>query len=199
MLRYVRHLARPMPGFPAGLLPAGSVAYLDIETTGLDSTTEQLGVVGIAWAKGRGRELTQLVVEGPDDEAAVLEALRDVVTQFAGVVSYNGKAFDLPFLRGRARQLGVRWPWIETLDLLREAWSWNRTHRVLANCRLQTVLRHFGIARHDASGGQEVAEAYWRWVEERDERDLDLVLDHNAEDVLLMPELVPALCMRRTG
>jgi uncharacterized protein YprB with RNaseH-like and TPR domain len=55
------------------------------------------------------------------------------------------------------------------------------------------VLQHFGIARIDQTDGQAVADAYWRWVEERDEGDIELVLDHNAEDVLLMPDLVPRL------
>jgi uncharacterized protein YprB with RNaseH-like and TPR domain len=193
MLQYSRQLDRPMPRLPAGALPAGRVAYLDIETTGLDSSTEQLGVVGIAWASARGRHLTQLVVAEPDDEAVVLEALRVGLAPFAGVVSYNGNGFDLPFLRGRARALGISWPWVENFDLLRVVWAWNRKHRVLQNCRLSTVLQHFGIARIDQTDGQAVADAYWRWVEERDEGDIELVLDHNAEDVLLMPDLVPRL------
>ena len=190
---FVRRLARPLPRLPEGSLPAGRVAYLDIETTGLAAAFAQVTLVGIAWGDGRERVLEQHFVDAPDREATVLGRVARLLRGFAGAVTYNGGTFDLPFLRHRARMLGVRWPWVEQLDLLRAARRWRRSHGRLPNCCLGTVLAHFGVQRVDETSGVDMVNAYRRWLRTGNPAHRSLILDHNADDVLLLPDLVPHL------
>lgn len=190
-----------MPKLVGSPFGEGPVAYLDIETTGLCAARDQVTVVGIASAFGRARKLEQYFVDAPQSEAAVIRAVAARLEAFAGVVVYNGVSFDLPFLRTRARKHGIRFPWVEAWDLLGAARTWRRQRGQPQSCRLQAVMQHLGIRREDHSGGSEVVDAYAEWLDSRDTGARDLILDHNADDVLLLPDLVPHLMrtVRSTG
>lgn len=190
---FTRRNSRRLPALPDDVLPDGPVAYLDIETTGLSPATAQVTLVGLAWGDRRGRRLKQYFVDRPRSEEPVLRAVASDLGDFAGTVTYNGASFDLPFLRRRARAHGIRWPWVETFDLLGVAREWRREHGRLRDCRLKTVMSHFRIGRTDGTPGYEMVEAYWRWLETGDAADRDLILEHNAQDVMLLPDVVPHL------
>jgi hypothetical protein len=177
-------------------MPPAPVAYLDIETTGLSAEDSSVTLVGIVTRSRGGRRLEQFFVDDPDYEGEVLAAAIERLSEIGGVVTFNGHSFDLPFIRERARLHGLRLPWIEGWDLLGESRQWRRANDVAGNCRLQTMLAQFGIARWDQSGGLDVVDAYWRWVETGDPKARQLILDHNAEDVLLLPELAASLTGR---
>lgn len=122
---------------------------------------------------------------------AVIARLRSVV----GVVVYNGICFDLPFLRTRARHHGLVLPWVEAWDLLPVARAWRREHGAPQSCSLQSVTRHFRIARTDQTDGADAVDAYRRWLDDGDEAARDELLAHNADDVLLLPEIAERLTM----
>jgi uncharacterized protein YprB with RNaseH-like and TPR domain len=116
-----------------------------------------------------------------------------VLRKFAGTVTYNGAGFGLPFLRQRAWAHDIRWPWVETFDLLKVAFAWRDRHGELPNCRLQTVMEHFGVGRTDATSGEEMIDVYARWRRTGRTEDRDVILEHNAQDLLLLPDVVPYL------
>ena len=71
-------------------------AYLDIETTGLTPIYNEITVVGIYLCDGIGREVVQLV--GREVTANnILGALKGIGMLY----TYNGTAFDLPFIHSR--------------------------------------------------------------------------------------------------
>lgn len=193
MSTYTQHLARPIPALPEGELPPGPVAYLDIETTGLSPETAQITLVGLVWEEGGVRRLEQYFVDEPDQEADVLREVGRQLRGFAGVVTYNGAKFDLPFLAARAAWFGLPWPRVRTYDLLQTARLWRREYGLLPDCKLQTVMAFFAVGREDATSGYAMVEAYRRWVADGDPADRDLILAHNADDLLLLPDLVPLL------
>jgi uncharacterized protein len=190
---FYEQLARPLPPLPEGALPGGPVAYLDIETTGLKPADAQVTLVGLVYAEGGARRLEQHFVDSPRDEAEVLRTVARRLESFAGVVTYNGVTFDLPFLHRRARHLQVKWPDVETYDLLTVARAWKQEYGRLPDCRLQTVMAHFRVGRQDATSGLEMIDAYMRWLAKGNPADRDLILHHNADDLLLLPDLVPYL------
>ncbi len=75
-------------------------AYLDIETTGLSPTYDEITVVGIHLCSETDAKFIQLV--GRDVTADnILEALRGVSV----IYTYNGKSFDLSFIHSRLATL----------------------------------------------------------------------------------------------
>jgi len=187
---HTRTLARPLPPLPEG---GGPEAYLDIETTGLSPDSAQITLVGLVYADGAVRRLEQHFVDDPDDEAEVLREVARRLRAFGTTVTYNGATFDLPFLRRRAEMLAVPWPWLETYDLLRVARAWRQNHGQLRDCRLQTVMAHFRLGRQDETSGREMVEAYYKWLRTGIGSYRELILEHNAEDLLLLPDLIPCL------
>lgn len=188
---------RPVPRLPARVLPPAPVAYLDIETTGLSAADSHVTLVGLVARTRGGRCLEQFFVDSPKDEADVLEQVIDRLRGLGGVVTFNGHSFDLPFLRARAREHGLRLPWIDGWDLLREAWQWQRESGAAGSCRLRALMSRFGIKRTDRTTGDDMVAAYWRWLENGDRSARRLILAHNADDVMLLPELAACLVERR--
>jgi len=170
----------------------GSVCFLDIETTGLSPTT-YLFLIGLMfWEKGRF--VAELVfARDYAEEAAVLRYVRDTLSRFGVVVTYNGDRFDLPFIETRlaATRVGPLDP-IASVDLLYAA---RRVYRsVLPNCKLGTVERHIrGIERSGDIPGRHIPEAYHDYVRSGDARAMKNVLYHNRMDLFTMAVLLNRL------
>lgn len=90
------------------------VGAIDIETNGLDGTTDALVAIATGYYDADTREFMWAVhtrAACPDERALVRVAfswLNDL--QPAGIVTYNGTDFDLPFIRDRLCVLGVKNP-----------------------------------------------------------------------------------------
>src|SRR6185369_2450952 len=77
--------------------------YFDTETTGLGGGAGVLAfLIGIAWFDDQLRlHAEQFLLRSPGEEAPLLEAFAERLQACELLVSYNGKAFDLPLLNGR--------------------------------------------------------------------------------------------------
>jgi uncharacterized protein YprB with RNaseH-like and TPR domain len=174
---------------------AESLLFLDTETTGLAGGTGTLAfVVGLARVRREAVEVTQFLLTGFGGERALLDRLAPIVKAAAHLVTFNGKSFDMPLIRARARLAGVPLGADEPahLDLLhvtrrrlREGW---------ADCRLRTAEQEaLGFSRTDDLPGAEVPAAWQRWLQRRDPALLPRVLDHNREDLLSLAALLAVL------
>lgn len=110
------------------------------------------------------------------------------------IVTFNGDAFDLPFLAERARLCGVRLPLasFSSLDL------YKITKRLrpllgLADCRQKSLERFLGLEREDRMSGGELIGVYHDYESFGGASREHLLLLHNREDVLGMPALLPVL------
>lgn len=166
--------------------------YVDTETTGLGGGAGVLAfLVGMAWFDDDGAlVMEQLLLRQPGEEHALLELLRERIERASVLVSYNGKAFDLPLLRGRF-VMNRRPPLPERphLDLLHVG---RRLHKKrLGACRLigleADVLGYVRVG--DIEGG-DVAARYAHYLRTGDEGALGAVVEHNALDVVSMAALV---------
>jgi hypothetical protein len=156
-------------------------AYLDIETTGLSADYHEITVVGIYLVEGSDTRFVQLVGEDITEES-LLEVLEGVSTIF----TYNGKRFDLPFIRGR---LGLD---LEAEfghhDLMYDCWRNNLYGGFKA------VEQQLGIPRQlEGIGGFEAVMLWWRYVNEDDRTALKLLLEYNREDVMNLMALRQSL------
>ncbi len=79
------------------------VAYLDIETTGLNADARVFAIaIGIASPGEKRFKITQLFARDHAEEYTVVKRAIGILEGVDCIVSFNGKAFDVPVLKGRA-------------------------------------------------------------------------------------------------
>ncbi len=165
--------------------------YIDTETTGLSGGAGTVAfLVGIARFGAEGLVVEQLLVRQLGEEAPMLELLRERMEEADVLVSFNGKAFDLPLLRTRFVLSRIEPPTPKPhLDLLHVA---RRLHKPRGiDCRLVSLEdRILGFVRHDDCPSGEVSGRYLHFLRTGDARSLLGVIEHNAWDVVTMAALV---------
>jgi hypothetical protein len=166
--------------------------YFDTETTGLGGGAGVLAfLIGLAWFDDDLRlNSEQLLLRSPAEEAPLLEALAERVEACDLLVSYNGKAFDLPLLNGRmVMNRRARLPDRAHLDLLHIA---RRLHKGrLGACRLISLESEvLGFVRGPDIAGVDIAPRYAHYLRSGDDSALEQVIEHNAWDVVSMAALV---------
>jgi uncharacterized protein YprB with RNaseH-like and TPR domain len=183
-------LAQCVERNPADLL------YLDVETCGFSGTP--LFLAGLMTYDNGRLTVHQLIARTYAEEAAVVEAVGQLVRTHRALVTFNGKAFDWPHLRERATAhrvpLDAPSEHVDLLHLARRLWK-----RHLPNCRLQTletfVCRRY---RHTDLPGALIPETYHEFVRSGDARRMRLIAEHNAMDVLTMADILTSALSGRT-
>ncbi len=167
--------------------------FIDTETTGLSGGTGTLAfVVGVgAFDEADHFNVRQYFLRNPSEEPAMLLHLSDILDQYASVVSFNGRGFDMPLLQTRFTLARMR-PKILTaphLDLLppaRRVWKGR-----YESCSLSTLeYRVLQVQREqtDVSGAL-IPQMYFDYVRSGDASEMPRVLYHNALDILSMVSL----------
>lgn len=165
--------------------------YLDTETTGLSGGTGTVAfLVGLAFFRDRRLVVEQLLVRRLGEEAPMLARVRSHVDACGLLVTYNGKAFDMPLLR--TRFVMNRLPPLPDrlhLDLLHVARRIHKARRV--PCKLTTLERTvLGFEREGDVPSGEVSAVYLHFLRTGDARALLGVVEHNLLDVVTMAALV---------
>ncbi|MCB1787969.1 MAG: ribonuclease H-like domain-containing protein [Gammaproteobacteria bacterium] len=169
-------------------LPPLDWLYIDTETTGLSSGVGNLAfMIGVARFSATDQlEVRQYVLGRYAAERAMLtDLLATVGTASTGLVSYNGKSFDLPLLANRCRmqRVAARIDTLPHLDLMYTVRRAYRRH--WPDCRLQTAERRLlGLQRVDDLPGAQAPAAWRTWLCERDTAAIARVLEHNFQDVV---------------
>ncbi len=144
-----------------------SVAFLDIETTGLSVGRDAVTVVGVY--DGR-RE--QSFVKGVN-----LEELPRALEDKKMLVTFNGARFDLPFLRRAFPRMRLDQIHVDLMHPLR---------RLGFHGGLKSIERQVGIERTEKTSGLGGFDAVRLWdaYESGDDDALDLLIAYNMEDVV---------------
>jgi uncharacterized protein YprB with RNaseH-like and TPR domain len=181
---------------------------LDLETCGL--TGAALFLVGLLRQIDGVATVELLLARNFAEEAAVLESLWQTVASHDVLVTFNGKTFDWPMviersIRHRLRPLGwaqnvAKSPPVPSslpgnshaakvhLDVLHHARR--RWRKRLPNCRLQTLETHVCRRRRPPDiPGHAIPGVYADYVRTGVERDMDIVLYHNAIDLVTLFDL----------
>jgi hypothetical protein len=169
----------------------GGALFVDTETTGLGGAGAIAFLLGLAWFDEHARlNVEQLLLRSPADEPALLTLLSERLARTTLLVSYNGKAFDWPLLKGRyvmnRRPIPANLPHLDLLHVAR------RLHRArLGACRLVHLESDvLGFERGDDILGGDVPARYAHFLRTGDEEALRQVVEHNAWDVVSMAALV---------
>ena len=171
--------------WPPGTGDDAQVVALDIETTGLAGAGCVAFQVGIAWREPDGAvHVRQLLAPDLPCEAALLSRLDgELSARPMRLVTYNGDAFDLPFLRARARMNRLRLALPPALDLLAHTRRLYRDRD--GSCRLGHLeARRLGHVRPDDLPGALVPQVYYDFLRRQEPELLEPVLRHNAWDLV---------------
>jgi uncharacterized protein YprB with RNaseH-like and TPR domain len=152
-------------------------AYLDIETTGCSQKYHDLTVIGIAIERPETIEVIQLV--GHD---ITTEALNNVLADAGIIYTYNGRRFDLPFIKNKLqidleRQFRHR-------DLMYDCWK----NKLKGG--LKAVEQKLEIGRQTKGiDGWMAVRLWWDYINNNDAAALQTLLAYNREDVVNLKTL----------
>jgi uncharacterized protein len=172
-----------------------SCAFLDTETTGLAGGTGSYAfLVGLGYFHGSRFVVRQFFMEDFDGEEAMLSALAEAVAPLEGLVTFNGKAFDLPLLETRYSMARMPFPLrgLPHLDLLFPARRlWRERLESCALSSLEAAL--LGVERGSDVPGWMIPGIYFNYLQNRDARPLGPVFEHNRQDLLSLATLATRL------
>ena len=166
-------------------LSTNSYAVFDIETTGLSPSFSSIVLAGFVLVKDGTASLIQYFAETPMQEKEVLEASIALLADVSFVVTYNGRYFDMPFLKKRCQRhdLEIREP--SDLDLYILMKYYSPIGKMLPSLSQKSVEEYAGIShlREDRIGGGDSVTMYDTYQSTRDKDLEEKILLHNSDDV----------------
>jgi len=175
-----------------GLCPEDfrDAAFLDIEPTGLSARTSRFAfLVGLGSFEAFSFRLRQFFLADLADEPSMLEALAQEIGRKRLIVTFNGRAFDLPRLETRFALCGLASPFANRthVDLLDAARRLNTRGR--ESCGLRALESRFlHVDRADVIAQR--PDLYFRGHRTDRPASWDPLFFHNALDVLSLVSLV---------
>ena len=191
------------PAAAEALAELPPAAYFDTETTGLSTGAGTvIFLAASARVTGATVRVRQFLLPDYPHEAALLRALTDDLRTADRIVTYNGRAFDVPMLAARLTVHGLyrhqaALPEVHD-DLLPHARRLFR--RPLGGARLADVEAGvLGVRRISDCAGSEVPARYFGYLAGGSPDILAVVLDHNFQDVVSLALLEAELFRLRAG
>jgi uncharacterized protein YprB with RNaseH-like and TPR domain len=172
-------------------LAVEDLVFLDIETAGL--TSAPLFLIGTMMWDGAGLVVRQYFARDYSEESAVTSLFLDRAAGKQLLVSFNGKSFDLPFIKTRAAANALPCdfspPHFDLLHESRRIWR-----EVLPDCKLQTLEQAIcGRTRGSDIPGSEIPEAYHHYVRTQNAAQMVEVIEHNLLDLVTLADLMVRL------
>jgi hypothetical protein len=171
----------------------GGFLFLDTETTGLAGGSGTYAfLVGVGRFEEGGFRQMQFFLRDPIEEPAMLSALESFAAPADALVTFNGKAFDIPLMTARYLTNAAPPPFgglphLDLLHLARRLWREMLPSRTLGDLETQVL----GILRtgEDIPGFM-IPQLYIEYLRSGDARPLAGVFYHNSMDVLSMAALL---------
>lgn len=162
--------------------------FLDIETTGFSRKKDQVVLIGLLFREKKQYKLRQYFLDDPNNEKELLTQFIKDLSNFKLMVTYNGLAFDYPFIQERTKfyQLPLQLNNLKHIDLYKHIQG-NKKSLPIENCKLKTVEKLLGIHRKDEISGADSVTLYYKYLQNRDHGLRDQILLHNFEDILYLP------------
>jgi hypothetical protein len=168
------------------------LAFFDIETTGLAGGAGTLAfLIGVGVIEDDQFVLRQFFLRDPSEEASLLQGVTASLQDKVGLVTYNGRTFDVPIVQTRFTLTRHRfdltaYPNLDLLPAARRLWRGRYD-----NCSLGTLeTQVLGLNRTAADvPGFLIPQLYVDYLRSGDARDMQRVIYHNAEDILSMVSL----------
>ncbi|MCA9732815.1 MAG: ribonuclease H-like domain-containing protein [Deferribacteres bacterium] len=172
-----------------------SALFIDTETTGLSGSSGTYAfLVGIGYFKENNFCVEQLFMPGLGHESALLSYLEGLISNSTGIVTFNGKSYDIPLLTARFIQNRMR----PTIDLLQHFDVLHAARRIwkndFGNCSLINLEQNLlQIHREGDIPGEEIPAIYRDYLRSFETDQLSKVIYHNKMDIITMATLIGVL------
>lgn len=154
-------------------LLSDSVAFVDIETTGLSQRRDKITVVGIY----DGKEVKTYIKD------INLNDIVEELSKYKLLVSFNGARFDLPFIKSEFPEMEFKQLHIDLMYLLR---------RIGYSGGLKNIEKLLGISRSKDTEGMTGFDAVklWKQYERGDQGALNKLVRYNKEDIVNLKAII---------
>ena len=156
--------------------------FMAIETKGLSNVP--IILIGVAEIKGKDIIASQYFLRNYAEEPNILEAYLNHLDEDSVHVTFNGKSFDVPFIKNRCRynriECKLDLPHLDLMYFAKNLWK-----DTLPNCQLQTIEKEiFGIERQDDVPGQYIPGYYDTYLSQNNIGPIVPIIEHNAQDII---------------
>jgi len=177
-------------------LSLDQLLFIDTETTGLSGGVGTIAfLVGLGYFEADRFVIEQYFLRRFDEERPVLREVLEILDRLqssrGAVVSFNGKAYDIPLLfnRGIFHRLCDAPFSFHHIDILHPARRLWKKH--LPDCSLSTLESEIlQLSRRGDVPGYLIPATYFRYLRSADPRPLLPVFYHNQMDILSMVSLL---------
>jgi len=162
------------------------IAVFDTETTGLAGGTGTYPfIAGIGFWSNDSFIVRQYILRDFSEEPAQLKAFADDLTNCTCLLTYNGKSFDIPLMltRYRINRLEIPFSDYPHLDLVHPCRRIYKRHfESFALSHLEIEI--LGYQRMDDVPSHLIPRIYFDYLQNRDDRLLLPILNHNRDDIV---------------
>jgi uncharacterized protein YprB with RNaseH-like and TPR domain len=180
----------PLLHYLSGLCQDHNFVIVDIETLGLSE--RPIILLGIAKPLEDHICVTQFLLRDIQDEASAIWALTSQLNPDLSLITYNGKTFDIPYIKQRLAYYGLNAcidnPNFDMLHFTRRALK-----PKLSDCKLETVEKYLGITREINIPGALVPHFYDTYLRTKNVGPLVPIVEHNRQDLLTLSTLFSKL------
>ncbi len=156
--------------------------FMDIETKGLSNVP--IILIGVAEIKNDKIIASQYFLRDYTEEPNIIEAYLSHLDENSVHVTFNGKSFDVPFIKNRCIYNGVNHnldlPHLDLMYFAKNLWK-----NSLPNCQLQTIEQEiFGITRQNDVPGQYIPGYYDTYLSDKNIGPVVPIIEHNCQDII---------------
>ncbi|MGZ4853421.1 MAG: ribonuclease H-like domain-containing protein [Halobacteriota archaeon] len=188
-----RRFARsyPLALQTSGFHTPDQLLFVDVESLGLFASP--IIMIGVAEAVDETLTVRQYVARNVGEEPAALAALLSHVDASTALVTFNGRAFDVPFLEQRLAYYRIhgnlRRTHFDMLQFARRRWR-----GLTPDFRLTSLEKHVIGARHSDIPSALVPEFYETYLLTQNAGPLAAIIDHNRQDLIALAHIFSKLC-----
>lgn len=167
-----------------------SIVYFDIETTGFDKDQDKVVLISLGYfVDSETFIIKQYFADNLNEEQEILKGFKEEIEKFSHWCSYNGMAFDEPFIKRRMDKAAFEFYAPQNhIDLYRLIRPYHK-QLGMERCNLKTVEKYLGIEREDKIDGGISVQLYYKYLQTQNEEIKDILMLHNYEDVLNLPRI----------
>ena len=181
-----------------------SLCVFDIESMGLGPRTSEMILTCFLEVKDDGYGyLKQFFLDSMEEEPLLLMKTINELNKYDVILTYNGISFDIPFVRERAKRLGIRDIGVYdttihpfNLDLFPTVNRYSNLNKILKSLSQKSLENYLQIdsSRKDEISGKESIDLFKQYLTTKDfdYRDKlgNKILLHNHDDVIQLYKLL---------